>query len=176
MIYEVLGIVTYIAWNESVFPNSHWGIIPFSSSCLQIQIPKAQTSPVSAGGQSKSRRSELVCTRWQSMTQRASSACGRLAVLCPCWMRAAEPTPQPKHCTATVFGHKPHCTMPQSQMLPAASQGFSWLIFQLPCLPNIPLNTTTVPIHQAVTQFPFMTHLFYQNPIKKQAWRPSSLM
>jgi len=36
MIYEVLGITTCVAWNESVFPNSHWGIISFPSSCLQI--------------------------------------------------------------------------------------------------------------------------------------------
>lgn len=78
MIYEVFGIATCIAWNEAVFPNSHWGMVSFSSSRFQTQISEAQTSPGAlsvSGRQSKSRRSELVCTRWGSMAQRAS--CGQ---------------------------------------------------------------------------------------------------
>lgn len=59
MIHEIHGIVTCIAWNEAVLPNSHWGFVSFSSLRLQIQISRAQTSlgalSVSGGRQSKSR-------------------------------------------------------------------------------------------------------------------------
>lgn len=148
------------------------------SSCLQIQISKAQSSPgalsVPAGRQSKGRRSELVCARWGSRAQRASSGHGCLALLCPCWMGAAEPTPQQKHCTTTVFEHRLHHVL---ELSTACSQPeLLMTFFQLPSHPNIPLKTTTVPIHPAVTQFLFMTHFFYQDPVKKQAQKPPSLM
>lgn len=163
-------MVTCIAWNDAVFPNSHWGIASFSSYCLPTQISKAQTSlgplSVSAGRQSKSRRSEPVCTSLGCTAQRATSGHGCLAVLCPSWMRAAEPTPQPKHCIFSLCGHQLHHGRAECCLQPAMP---SHDLFLLPCHPNIPLNTTTVPIHQAVTQFPFMTNFFYQDPIKKQA-------
>lgn len=37
MIYEVLGVTTGVAWNESIFPNSHRGIISFPSPRLQMK-------------------------------------------------------------------------------------------------------------------------------------------